>query len=320
MALWTNPPPNPSSSAPAPPRLPRNAGPVLRVTAYDRVSSLLMAMIAAVTLAAVMAIGWWLTTRPPPPPEQLVPLEIVDVDGGYEDGSPDETLRVESPEPERSNASLVEAATADDTPAVASTIANVMTASGRASQMGMAVSDEPVETNDIESTGVPGSARGTGGRPLGLGGGTTGGVPRELRWFVKFSDGVSVEEYARQLDFFEIELGVLSADGTLTYVSKLSSPRPATRKVQSGKDEKRLYFRWQGGERKGADETLLKKAGITDRGTIFHFYSPKTENLLATLEARFTSRKLREVRRTYFNVIRTAKDYTFVVARQTYLR
>lgn len=296
------------------------ATPVLRVTAYDRVSSFLMALIVAAGLAAAVAVGWWLTTRPPPPPEQLVPLEIVDVDGGYEDGSPDETLRVDSPAEERFNASLVDNPTVDDTPAVATTIANVISSSGQASQMGTAVAEQAVETNDPDSTGVLGSARGTGGRPLGLGGGTTGGVPREMRWFVKFSDGVSVDEYARQLDFFGIELGVLSADGTLTYVSNLSGPQLNTRKVQSGKDEKRLYFRWQGGERKAADEALLQKAGVGNRGTIYHFYSQNTENILATLEARYSSRPIKDVRRTYFNVIRNAKDYSFVVSRQTYLR
>ncbi len=318
------------ASSPSPSARPRNSRsqpdairlPVLRVTAYDRVSSLLMALLLGASAIAVGAVGWWLTTRPPPAPAPLVPLEIVDVTGGYEDGSPDETLRVDSPEEERPNASLVNNPTEESTPQVEAAIANVISASGRATAPGAAGNaSEYMETSDVESTGVPGSAKGTGGRPLGMGGGTTGGVPREMRWYVKFSDTASVEEYARQLDYFGIELGVLSANGVLTYASKLSAGQPATRQVQSGKDEKRLFFRWQGGERKGADEALLAKAGVTvGNGTIFHFYSQQTENILATLEAQYTRRALKEVRRTYFNVIRKEQNYEFVITRQTYLR
>lgn len=316
-----------SSSAPArsvsdAPSAGRIRPPVLRVTAYDRVSSLLMALLLAALGVVVVTVGWWLTTRPPPAPAPLVALEIVDVTGGYEDGSPDETLRVDSPEEERPNASLVNNPTEESTPQVEAAIANVISASGKATAPGAAGSaSEYMESADVESTGVPGSARGTGGRPLGMGGGTTGGVPREMRWYVKFSDTASVDEYARQLDFFKIELGVLSADGVLTYVSNLSAGQPQRRQVNSGKDEKRLFFRWQGGERKGADETLLAKAGVTvGNGTIFHFYSRETENILATLEAQYTRRPLKEVRRTYFNVVRRDKNYEFVVTRQTFLR
>jgi hypothetical protein len=295
--------------------------PTLRVTAYDRVSSFLMALILAAVGGAIVAVGWWMTTyRPAPPKQELVPLEIVDVTGGYEDGSPDETLRVESPEPENANASNVEAPTDESTPSVEVSIANVMATSGKASQAGDAA-PQYADTLDAESSGVPGSASGTGRRPLGMGGGTTGGVRREERWYVKFSDGVSVEEYARQLDYFGIELGVLSPKGTLIYVSRLSTAQPGKREVNSGKDEQRLFFKWQGGERKSADEALLRKAGVDPGGgTIFHFYSQNTENILATLEAQYTRRPLRDVRRTYFNVTRNAKDYSFVVARQTYLR
>ena len=39
----------------------------------------------------------------------------------------------------------------------------------------------------------------------------------------------------------------------MVYLSQLASPRPATRTVAGGANEKRLYMTWRGGSRKQAD-------------------------------------------------------------------
>uniref|UniRef100_A0A7C2JZW4 Uncharacterized protein n=1 Tax=Schlesneria paludicola TaxID=360056 RepID=A0A7C2JZW4_9PLAN len=186
-----------------------------------------------------------------------------------------------------------------------------------------AVAAEPVqqqfETN-IANAGSPGSAKGTGRRALGAGGGSAG-IPREQRWFVRFGDQAGVEEYARQLDFFGIELGALLPDFRLAYLSQLSQPRPMVRFVKSGKDEARLYMTWQGGERRVADVQLFAKAqvDVPPGAPLFHFYPPAVENQLAQLELSYRGRPVKEIKRTYFTVEGTARNYQFRVVRQLYL-
>ena len=173
----------------------------------------------------------------------------------------------------------------------------------------------------IQNTGQPGRRIGTGKRPLGLGEGDGGGVARDQRWYVSFGQGTSVEEYARQLDFFKIELGSLQPGGRLVYASNLAESIPSTRSVTTGSDEKRLYFTWQGGGRRAADVELLQKTGI-DPGTslLFHFYPPAVEQQLAQLERSYRNRNPKEIRRTYFAVQSTPQGYAFVVTRQIDLR
>src|SRR5262249_15740338 len=169
--------------------------------------------------------------------------------------------------------------------------------------------------------GNPGSARGTGNKPV-LGSGTgLGGFPREQRWFIRFADQEeSVDEYAKQLDFFGIEFGAIIG-GKLVYISNFTAPRPAQRTESSGAGEKRLYMTWQGGGRKQADLQLFRKAGIdVGNGVIFHFYPKETEDRLAQLERAYRNRVANDIRRTYFSVERTQRGYQFTVSHQNYLK
>jgi hypothetical protein len=105
------------------------------------------------------------------------------------------------------------------------------------------------------------------------------------------------------------------------YVTNLSQRTPARREVPTARDEQRLYFTWQGGERQDADIKLLGKAGVqVGQGRILHFYTPETENKLAVAERNFANRKAKEIRRTYFAVVKRGQGYTFEVTRQTYLQ
>ncbi|MGH7200365.1 MAG: hypothetical protein ACREJB_07145, partial [Planctomycetaceae bacterium] len=126
-------------------------------------------------------------------------------------------------------------------------------------------------------------------------------------------------EYARQLDFFGIELGALLPEGKLVYLSNLSNSTPSKKIISTGSGEQRLYMTWRGGGRKLADVQLFQKAGVDVRSaTIFHFYPQKTEQMLARLELSYRNRPVREIRRTYFAVERAGNGYQFVVTRQSY--
>ena len=294
----------PSKSAYHPP-------PVLRDTLYDRVSSWTIALFAGLALLCCSIVALWITNRLPAPPK-VVPVEMVELPGGAEDGSPDETLRVDSPDPETPDASPAEMP-ADQTE-ISETLETVVELSESATQQVQQQFD-----TGVQNTGKAGSAKGTGRKGLGVGPGT-GGLPREQRWFVRFGDRAGVDEYAKQLEFFGIELGALLPDGRLAYLSKLTQPVPTVRFAAGGAGEQRLYMTWQGGERRGADVDLFRRAAVEVQPdtVIFHFYSKPTESKLAQLELDYRGRPLKQIRRTYFAVEGATAGYQFVVVRQVY--
>ncbi|MGD9853335.1 MAG: hypothetical protein AB7U20_00105 [Planctomycetaceae bacterium] len=286
--------------------------PVMKVTNYDRASSFLLAVVAALVVSVLAVVSVWYARRVPPPSE-LVPLEMLEVSGGFEDGNPEDTWNLDSPEPEDPSASLIEEPT--EQVAIQDVLENVVELSDKATEH-----LEQVMAESTANSGKLGSATGTGGRPLGMGPGT-GGMPREQRWYVRFGDDNSLDEYAKQLDFFGIELGVLQPQGRLIYVSGLTGSLKK-RTVESGKDEQRLYMTWQSGERREADIKLLAKAGVSAnrQSLIFHFYPQKTEQMLATLEFNFQKKPPQEIRRTYFLAKKQGTGYEFEVTRQSLLR
>ena len=242
-----------------------------------------------------------------------MPVEIVEVSGGVEDGSIEESLQLESPEPETEQATLAEEDANE--PEIQETLDNVMDVADEATNQA-----EKQFEFQTRNAGKKGSASGTGRRALGIGSGK-GGVPREQRWYVSYNDRETIEEYGKQLDFFGIELGLLTADGKLIYLSRLAQATPAVRTTNTGKGENRLYMTWQGGARRRADLQLFQRAGIEPRASVLmQFYPPQIEKLLVRLELDFKKRALPEIRRTYFSTRPIDTGYEFFVTRQTYFK
>ncbi len=288
--------------------------PVLRVTQYDRAAAGVIAAFFVLVVICVCIVSLWLSTRPVPA-ALAVPVEIVDLPGGFLDGSIDETLRVDAAGPEVFNASP-----ADEVSTTQLEIAESLESSTSISDIAGAAAptQQQFETGGTKNIGQKGSAKGTGRRPFGYGG-PGAGLPREQRWYVRFDSQVSLDEYAKQLDFFQIELGALLADGRLGIISQMSQNKPPVRYIARGSDEQRLFMTWQGGERRFADVQLFAKAGITVPGDapLFQFYPKNVEAQLATLERDYRNRTAREIKRTYFVVIPQGGGYAFQVIRQT---
>jgi hypothetical protein len=287
--------------------------PVLRVTRYEQVSAFLVAIIAILVFAVGLLAFAWYATRAPKPAEPIL-VELVENTGGSEDGVVGETLRVDSPLEANPDAGSSESAA--DEPEVRESLDNVL----EMTDVAVTQTTRQFDMGLRNPPGQPGSAEGTGRRPLGSGPGSGGGFSREQRWMVRFGDQANLEEYARQLDYFGIELGAV-VDNKMVYVSKLSNARPSVRTTDGGANETRLYMTWRGGGRKEADLQLFRKAGIeVGVGMIFHFYPKDTENRLAHLELAYRNRKANDIRRTFFAVNRAGTGYEFSVAHQTFLK
>jgi len=154
-------------------------------------------------------------------------------------------------------------------------------------------------------------------RPLGPEGNGPDIVPRWERWQIEFA-GSDLTTYAKQLDHFGIELGTAGGGvQTIDYASDFTAATPK-RRTGAGKEEDRLYFTWKSGSLREADLDLLKQAGVETRGRIpMQFYPPDTENLLAFIEQQYMGEQpLTQIRRTVFGIRPASDGYEFYVIRQ----
>ncbi len=286
----------------ASPKLPEGAA--LRVSAYDRAASLLVALLIIVGLAVVALFVVWLTSRVTVQ-NVSVPIEMERV-GGREDGTLGESLQIDSPNEETlsEQTDLVE-------PQLQETVAMINEA------LAQVVADlsDPLLNAELEA-GAQGRSTGTGNAaPLGSGDGDGGGFPRAQRWRIEF-DRTTLQAYARQLDDFNIELAAVGG-GRVEYASNLTAARPTRRVAGSGATDDRLYMSWQGGTLRQFDLQLLQRAGINHSGRIVvQFYPQDVENRLAILEKSFANREPQQIRRTTFGVRAAGGKSDFYVISQ----
>jgi hypothetical protein len=298
MSLAT-PPSKPRNSAFAKPREPEK----LDVSAQDRASSMLVAMLVLLGLVVFIMFAIWLSSRV----TFNIPAKVTIVDtlggGGGGNGTPgaEQQLEEVSPDEVKDLQELnIEQTLQAVTDAVSTQAVNLDAIEGGASGLGS------------------GDGTGTGdGRGVGPGGvGTATKLPD---WEVRFN-ATTIEMYAAQLDFFGIELGVVGGGKkSVDYASKLSQPNPVTR-TASGDAEKRRYLVWRKGPLAAADKKLLEKAKVDATGRIIlQFLPPAVEAQMAQLEAEYAKGKtLGEIRRTAFGVTGSDGKYEFVVVEQDY--
>jgi hypothetical protein len=166
------------------------------------------------------------------------------------------------------------------------------------------------------------ASRGEGlgdGRQAGPGGeGAVERVPRWERWQIRYLSPESVDVYARQLDFFGIEVGALGTDNQVHYAYNLSKPSPDVR-VGSPAEENRIRFTWRSGALEAADRQLLQRAGIRSGiRAVLQFIPPELEARLLALEQGYKGRDVNEIRRTVFRVEPDGEGYVFRVDAQEY--
>ena len=296
---------------------------VIGESAHDRVTSLLIALI----LGTLLVFGWYSLMAATslayatPVPRQIHIVEVAGGGGGRPDGQAGglESFNVPDGANAEKPSNNEEAAPEFEEPAVENRPAAMLDAATEAGQ----------ELNEVDISAVmPSGGRvASGQRRSRVGNGTPGygfgpgdgGVKREDRWSITFPTGQTPDEYARQLDFFGVELAII-AGNQMAYFSHFTQDKPDQR-LGSGSTDQRLYFIWRGQGRKASDIALLTKAGANvGEGVIFQFYPNKVEDVLAQLEVRFKGRQPGEIRSTRFAVVPTDNGYGFEVVSQDPLR
>ena len=283
----------------------------LGVSTYDQVSGLLIAVLAA--LAAVVAltfIVWW-SSRIYLPRPTMPPVAIQDVgggtgpSGGSRDGNGDQEF--------------VEPAANEIPPAVEPRLEESLQEA-----ISLAAAQQEMPELDLRETKLPRGAKVGEGHSGPRGPvdreGSPDGIPAWGRWEVRF-DAPTVAEYSRQLDFFQIELGIVGGGSrVVTYVNTVSAEKPTVR-TGDPKDEKRLRFTHRDNELREADRQLVQKAGVDPSGKIVcQFYSQQMYDKLLLLENihKGPSRRITQVRLTTFGIRQVGDQYELFVVSQEY--
>ena len=149
-------------------------------------------------------------------------------------------------------------------------------------------------------------------------------VPRWERWKIRFEPS-SRADFARWLDSYGIELGVLGRDNKVHYASNLSASSP---KIREGapRIENRGYTSAADGPMPRLTNELARKANIARFGSVVLLFYPfeEVESRLYILEQKVLKKKfgdtrdVNSIRQTVFTVIRDGSKYQFEVLEQRY--
>ena len=268
----------------------------VEVSRYERVASLLIALLILVGLAVLIAFLLWLTSQVFAS-TKAVPVRLEEIG---ERGGLGESMDLDVEE--------IGLETDLEDPEFKDTLDTISDAVA----LKAAALDDPTFLDNLEK-GVGG--RKGDGRIPGFGSGRPG-KPRH--WEVRFIQGNTLKAYARQLDYFEIELGVLLPGNKVQYANHLDQSRPNQR-TGPADEEDRYYLTWLQGGLEEADRELLARAGIQSEGQlILKFIPPDLEMKLATMEKERAGYDVDRIRSTTFQILTERGGYAFRVVDQTY--
>ncbi len=189
---------------------------------------------------------------------------------------------------------------------------------------------------DSVATDATAPSHGTGAgdsRPPGPLGEGEDIIPEWERWELKYNTS-TIDQYARQLDFFKIELGAVGGGHPQVDYAMNFSTNVKKRKGP-GDAEQRIYFTWSEGKLKQYDNTLLSQSGIpTQRRIVCQFIPPSLRQNLLNKELQFAMDRMgikkpldqmtrndyvpifKKLAKTIFGVRRSGGKYEFYVISQ----
>ena len=273
----------------------------LRVNAYDRTASLIIALLVLVGctvlgMAVIFFTGKFVRTIEPIP---VVPVEA-------SSSNPNQGL-TEEPEPPG-----IEEAPDLSEPQLQDTLETLTNA----------LTDRQVLLSDemIDDARDAGKGEGLGdSRMAGDGGdGVVERVPRWKRWKIRFQPDSS-DEFARWLDYHKIEIGVLGRDNQVHYAYELSGSAAKSR-VGDPLQEKRGYTSAADGPMPALTMDLARQANVAQFGEIIVlFYPREVEAALWRMEREYSeARDVNSIRETVFTVELSGGAFSFKVIDQKY--
>jgi hypothetical protein len=280
----------------------------LRTSNVDFVSSFFVSLMIIVGMFFVLLLVLWLSTRitlTEPPKEILVENQPA----GRGDNAPGTERDFDPPGDEEAE-DLLEPTIADTIQAVTNVVSSVAASMETADSL-----------QDFTSAGKGGKGD---SRPPGPEGEGDDIIPRFMRWQLEF-ESKDVNDYAKQLDDYKIELGVLGGGVKGVEVVGNLSGSPKKTLIMDTKSEKRLYFMFnRPTPLQKFDMELLGRAGAkTGAGrTSLKFIPADLENELAHIELDYAKSKghetVKEIGKTVFKSIANGNRFEFTVVSQRY--
>ncbi|QEG20637.1 hypothetical protein [Mariniblastus fucicola] len=269
-----------------------------KTSAYDRLSAWLTALITLVGFLVTMLFLIWLTSvfkfeRNVAPP--FVPATIGEDGNDKPEGFEDDEL-----DPGVEDFAEV------DTPQLAEALEAVSNA---------------VSTIRANSEHVSGDAAvmGKGGGYGSREGGPSGsgdGIPDYKRWKIVYEVD-NKDTYKDQLDYFNIQIGVIPAVGETVYRISNVSKRGQVTQTSREKEKKSLLFSHAKLRMKKWDQEIAASLNIDTSGaTMAQFYDQQTRFTIAKAEDDYlksVDRELKEVRRTNIRVEADGGGFKFTI-------
>lgn len=275
----------------------------LRSDRYDAVASLLISLLIVVGICVCSLFLIWLTSRLIFS-QRTVPVELVEY-AGRGDHAAGFARDMEPPGPEELEEEMYE----PQMEATLEAVTDVVTTQ-------TAALDAIATAAEVTAKGGGGMGDSRGPGPEGEG--RSDIIPPWERWEIRYTTS-GLDPYARQLDFFKIELAAVGGTPLVDYAFNLAKAKP-DRRTGKPEDEKRMYMTWQntGGPLAAFDRQLMAKAGVnTQRRLVLQFYPRETELKLLRLEAENArGRDAREFLKTIFGVRAAGGGYEFFVIDQ----
>lgn len=142
-------------------------------------------------------------------------------------------------------------------------------------------------------------------------------MPVQQRWSVKFQ-AENIDDYKKQLSFFDIDVAAIHRTKNLIWrVSDVADSCVVTQTSRQ-QENQTLRFHHKKSRMRSWDVELCKQSGVEMSDTIVsHFYPAATQEMLKNLESTAVAkagRKLEEVRKTFFKVVKQDDGFEFKVA------
>ncbi len=143
------------------------------------------------------------------------------------------------------------------------------------------------------------------------------GQPRSIRrWVFDVQPPRNTASYLRMLDQFGIELGAVFPDGRIVYLSHADGQ--AVTSTAAAATDRRFFTTWSHGELQQLDEDLFRTAGVDVVGAeVVHLFSKELEQKLARLETAFAGRSEHQIQQTWFEIGDDGGAFGIHVTRQT---
>ncbi|MEM9367625.1 MAG: hypothetical protein AAGD07_16665 [Planctomycetota bacterium] len=278
----------------------------LRTSRFDIVTSFFMAVILFLGTFVLMMFIVWLTLRMP---ERVKPIEIIEENpAGRADNAEGFERDFEPPGAEEVE-ELMEPTLEQTLEAVTDAVSSV------------------AATLDTMPTDATASTQGTGkgdSRPPGPEGEGEDIIPRFERWQLNFN-AKGIKDYAKQLDFYKIELGAVGPPVQGVHTAWNLAGSPQSKLNPDSDSEKRLYFMWTtAGPLMQFDRQLLTQARVPlpPSRSMLKFISKDLENQLAVIERDYYQSKgytsVTQIAKTIFESKSEGGAYQFEVVSQRY--